>query len=504
MDAVLALRVLRSRWWLLIAAPVLGGATAFAISTRLTPTYEATTTLLVVQRQAQGIVQLNDLQTSERLANTFSRLMTIRPVLEQAITDGQLPFTPKQLEQRITVRNPATTQLLEVSARASEADLAARTANTIASVFISSNQADLTNRPGLVSVVQRAVPPEEPIAPRTAINAAVGATFLLLATAGAVLLIDYLDDTVKSLEQAQEVTGLRALGSIAQFERGASPREQLQAVLHPRSTAAEAYRAARTALSQAMGLGRDRHLILVMSPGTAEGRTTTVANLAVVFGLAGHRVCVVDADLRRPTMHRIFGIDGHKGLAGLLLAREADLDRAIQRTVHANVSVVASGSSPPNPSELLGSARMHDVLQRIKSRFDVVLLDSPPALTVTDASVLATLVDGLLVVARAHHTRVADLRTTVEGLQRSGRPIAGVLLNGVASQDAHDAPIVGRRGRDAGDEDTRAAISERMQLAEATGGGSTDTASGRAHAPGTDATRAENSEASAVVWGPED
>ena len=463
MEADIAIRVLRRWWWLLILSTLLGGALAYGISTRLTPTYEATTTLLVVQRQAEGVVQLNDLQTSERLANTFSRLITIRPVLAQAIQEGPLPFTVEDLSERITVRNPAATQLLAVLARASDPELAARMSNAVASAFISSNQAELTNRPGLVSVVERAEAPLEPIAPRKTINTIVGAAFLLFAVAGAVLLIEYLDDTVKSPEQAQELTGLPALGRIAQFDRLASPREQLQAAHRPRSTVAEAYRAARTALSYAVDLGRDRRLILVTSPGPGEGKTTTVGNLAVVFGLAGHRVCVVDTDLRRPTLHRLFGLDNQEGLTNLLLAREPDLDRAIQRSVYTNVSLVTSGPLPPNPSELLGSARMQEVLERLKTRFDVVLLDSPPALMVTDASVLATLADGLLIVARASHTRTAQLRATIEELAQSGRPIAGIVMNRVSSRDAYY--YYGAAGRAYGDDVARGS-SERLRVAD--------------------------------------
>ncbi|MFA7248277.1 MAG: polysaccharide biosynthesis tyrosine autokinase [Dehalococcoidia bacterium] len=437
MDIATSVQLLRKWWWLFIAALLVGGGLAYGVSLRLDPTYRATTTLLVVQRQAEGVVQLNDIQTAERLANTFSRLVTIRPVLEQAVSDGHLPFSADDLEKRISVRNPTSTQLLEVSAESSDPALAATMANTVAASFISSNQANLSNRPGLVSVVERAEPPHQPVAPRKSLNAALGALVLLSATVGGVMLIEYLDDTVKSPEQASEISGLPTLGRIEQFERSRTPRDQLQAAHRPRSTVAEAYRAARTNLSYAIDLGRDRRLILVTSPGPGEGKTTTVANLAVVFGLAGHRVCVIDTDLRRPMLHRLFGLDNQEGLTNLLLAREPEMDRAIQRTVYTNVSAVTSGPLPPNPSELLGSARMQEILDRIKARFDVVLLDSPPALVVTDASVLATLADGLLIVTRAHHTRTQQLRATVEELAQSGRPIAGIVINRVASRDAY-------------------------------------------------------------------
>lgn len=436
MDLTLSWRVVRRWWWVLVAATLAGGALGYGLSLQVTPTYEATTTLLVTQRQTEGVVQLNDIQTAERLANTFSRLVTLRPVLVQAIEDGQLPFTVGELDASIAVTNPTGTQLLEVAARADDPDIAALTANTVAAAFLSANEAERTSRPGEVSVVEEAIAPGGPVAPRPMVNAILAAMLLAGLTGAIVALVEYLDDTVKGPEQAQEITGLPTLGRIERFEGMRSPREQLQAATKPRSTIAEAYRAARTNLTYAIDLGRERKLVLITSPGPGEGKTTTAANLAVVFGLAGHRVCVVDTDLRRPTLHRVYGLDNGEGLTNLLLAREPDIERAVQRSIYTNVSVVTAGPLPPNPSELLGSARMQEVLERLRSRFDIVLLDSPPALVVTDASVLSTLVDGLVVVARAGKTRRGALRATIEELAQSGRPIAGVILNRVAGREA--------------------------------------------------------------------
>lgn len=436
MDLDTFVRIGRRWWWLVVSAAVLGGVAAYLISTRITPSYEARTTLLVVQRQGEGVVQLNDLQTAERLANTFSRLVTLRPVLDRSIQDGNLPFNAGELAARIGVTNPRGTQLLVVTARASNPDLAARISNTVARSFISSNEAALTSRPGQVSVVEEALPPGSPVSPRPLVNATLGVILLALAAAVVVVVIEYLDDTVKSGDDAVERTGLPILARIEQFGRLHNSREQLQAANRPRSTIAEAYRAARTNLSYAIDLGHDRRLVLVTSPGPGEGKTTTTANLAVVFGLAGHRVCVVDTDLRRPTIHKVFGIDNSKGLTTLLLAREPDLDRTLIRSLYTNVTVLPSGPLPPNPSELLGSARMQEILDGLRERFDVVLMDSPPALVVTDASVLGMLADGLIIVARAGKTRMGELQATITELAQTGRPIAGLMLNRVGTRDA--------------------------------------------------------------------
>lgn len=439
MDLDQSLRIGRRWWWLVASAAALGGVATYLISTRITPSYEAQTTLLVVQRQGEGVVQLNDLQTAERLANTFSRLVMLRPVLDRSIQDGNLPFDATGLATRMSVTNPRGTQLLVVTARAPSPELAARISNTVARAFISSNEAALTSRPGQVSVVEEALPSGSPVSPRPLLNAALGAILIALAATVIVTVIDYLDDTVQSGEDAVERTGLPILARIEQFGRLRNAREQLQAANRPRSTIAEAYRAARTNLSYAINLGQDRRLVLITSPGLGDGKTTTTANLAIVFGLAGHRVCVVDTDLRRPTMHKVFGIDNATGLTTLLLARERDVGRLLVRSLYTNVTVLPSGPMTPNPSELLGSARMREILGGLRDRFDVVLMDSPPALVVTDASVLGMLADGLVIVARAGKTRIGELLATTTELAQTGRPIAGLVLNRVGTRDAgHD------------------------------------------------------------------
>ncbi|MDA2983710.1 MAG: Wzz/FepE/Etk N-terminal domain-containing protein [Actinomycetota bacterium] len=223
MDVTLAWRMIRKWWWVLIAATAVGGALGYGLSLQVAPTYEATTTLLVTQRQTEGVVQLNDIQTAERMANTFSRLVTLRPVLEQAIADGALPFSIADLDAAIAVNNPTGTQLLEVSARANDADIAARMANTVAAAFISSNEAERTSRPGTVSVVEDAIAPGYPVAPRPRLNAVLAAMLAIGAAGAVVLLVEYLDDTVKGPEQAQEITGLPTLGRIERFEGMRSP-----------------------------------------------------------------------------------------------------------------------------------------------------------------------------------------------------------------------------------------------------------------------------------------
>ena len=426
------LAVARRWWWLLLLSTVIGGSSAYLVSRLVTPTYEATTTLLVVHQQESGSVGLSDLQASERLANTFSELVTVRPVLESAIARAGLDLTPADLEERLTVDNPPTTQLLEITAEASTAGAARDLANVVADAFIDSNQSALSSRPGIVSMVEAAVAPMEPSEPSALGNTVLGAFLALLATAGIVALVEYLDDTVKNEESVGELTGVPVVGHVAQFKRPLKPGEQLRAGLDSRSREAEAYRSIRTNLTFTFGntQGGAKRL-LVTSPGPGEGKSTTAANLAVVFGLAGSRVVVVDADLRRPTQHRIFGIPNTSGLTNVLANSEVGLAQTVQRTAYEGVWLLASGPIPANPSELLGSGRMQSILGALEEHFEIIILDTPPALAVTDAAVLSSIVSATVVVVKHGKTRSAELKHTVERLAVAGRPIAGVIINGV-------------------------------------------------------------------------
>jgi capsular exopolysaccharide synthesis family protein len=420
----------RRWWWVLVLSLVVGAAAGYGVSLLISPTYNARATLLVVQQQNPTVVQLNDLQTSERLANTFTKVVTLRPVLERAISDSGLDLTPGQLEQRLRITNPETTQLLEIQASAGTPEAARDTANAVADAFIAyTSETELAAQTGAVTVLERAEAPGAPVSPRKTLNAVLGGILALIVAAGVILLLEYLDDTVKSAEQILDVSGLPTLGHVEQFSRGKQPMEALQAANKPQSSVAEEYRSTRTNLAYALELAQSGKLLLVTSAGSGEGKTTTVGNLAVVFGLAGHSVAVVDADLRRPMLHRIFGLRNSTGLTNLLLSPDVSLDQALQRSAHPNVSVLTSGPLPPNPSELLGSSRMAEVMDALRERFDIVFVDSPPSLVVTDPTVLATLADAVALVVRAGATRTGALRATVQELAQSGRPIMGAVLN---------------------------------------------------------------------------
>ncbi|NPV27277.1 MAG: CpsD/CapB family tyrosine-protein kinase [Firmicutes bacterium] len=198
---------------------------------------------------------------------------------------------------------------------------------------------------------------------------------------------------------------------------------------NPKSPVAEAYRTLRTNITFS-ALDKPFRTLMVTSAGPEEGKSTTLANLAIAMAQAGSRILVVDCDLRKPLQHKIFSLSNRQGVTNLLV-ENLDAEQVIQSSVVPNLDVLTSGPIPPNPSELLGSKRMQSLLPRLVERYDCVLLDTPPAVAVTDAAVLAPHVDGVILVIRAGVAKIEMLKEAKSLLDNANARIIGTVLNGV-------------------------------------------------------------------------
>jgi succinoglycan biosynthesis transport protein ExoP len=278
-----------------------------------------------------------------------------------------------------------------------------------------------------LSVVEPAAVPTWPTASTKVRTVMLAAAVGLVLALGTVFLLEYLDDTIKTSEDVTRVMKLTTLAGISRIA-GDKLSEKLITVRHPRSPISEAYRVLRTNL-QFSSLDRPMQTLVVTSPNPVEGKSTTAANLAVVMAQAGKDVILVDADLRRPVQHRIFGLDNRRGLTGVLLDTDAVLDGNLQQTGVDNLRLLTTGPLPPNPSELLGSQRMARLVKQLQKEADIIIFDSPPTLVVADAAVLATQSDGVLLVADAGRTRRKLAKEAVDRFQQVGAHLLGVALN---------------------------------------------------------------------------
>ncbi len=205
-------------------------------------------------------------------------------------------------------------------------------------------------------------------------------------------------------------------------------RANLVTVSDPRSAAAEAYRALRTNLSFS-SLDDPIHTLVVTTSAPQDNKSIVISNLAVTMAQGGNRTVLVDCDLRRPALHEIFGADNGRGLTTMMLDEAVMADPPLQQTEIENLLVLPSGPLPPNPADLLGSRRMDAVIARLKEGADMVLLDAPPVMAVTDAAVLGSRVDGLLLVVTAGVTRRDHAERAKELLQKVNIRIVGVVLD---------------------------------------------------------------------------
>jgi capsular exopolysaccharide synthesis family protein len=290
--------------------------------------------------------------------------------------------------------------------------------------------AQAQNTPTVVQV-EPATTPKNPISPKPVQSALLYAAVGLVVTAGIAFLIEYLDDTVKTPDDVKNTLGLPVVGLVAELKGNYDGKNALRSGVfvadQPRSPVSEAFRALRTNL-EFSSVDSPLKTILVSSSGEGEGKTTVASNLAIILSQGGKKVLLLDADLRRPNVHKQFSIPNRVGLSDLIRGR-MDVEDVIQ--VPENIkklSIITSGSLPPNPAELLGSLKMGLILDSLKSIFDVIVIDTPPML-VSDAQILSSRVDGILFVVRPGKTHIDVAKSPLEELKRIDARVVGVVLN---------------------------------------------------------------------------
>ena len=279
------------------------------------------------------------------------------------------------------------------------------------------------------ALIDAATPPGAPYEPNAIRTVVLALVVGLLIGLGAAFLVDYLDTTIRDEDDLRAATGLPNLAMIPQVLLSARATEgHIVTRDDPQSQGAEAYRGLRTAI-RFMSLDRPIRTVLVTSARPGEGKTTTATNLAVAAARSGQRVMLIDCDLRKPQAHLFFGLPNDVGFTSVLLG-EVTLQQAAQISRgDGKLAVVTSGPLPPDPSDLLSGETTHRALDRIRNEIDLVVLDSPPVLPVADPTVLAGLVDGVIVVASAGSTDKRQLARAISRLEQVEAPLLGTVLN---------------------------------------------------------------------------
>jgi capsular exopolysaccharide synthesis family protein len=304
---------------------------------------------------------------------------------------------------------------------------------------LNETQVDSALQNGGAQLVSPAVAAGSPIKPRTRRSLVIAVIVGLMFGIGLAFLFEHLDDSIKSKDDLDRaVRGVVPTIGLIPTVPGWKHREEPRVVsfTDPSSATAEAYRTLRTSLTF-LALDKPVRVLQVTSPSASEGKTTTLANLGVSMASAGKRVVISCADLRRPRVHEFFGLTNDVGLTSVVLG-DVPLHEALQSIPEIpGLSLLASGKPPPNPSELLSSARAAEIFESLRAQFDLVLLDSPPVLPVTDAAVLSRCADALVLVATAGTTTRREASRAVELLRQVDAPLVGTVLNGVSGEGGY-------------------------------------------------------------------
>lgn len=485
--------------WLILLAALVAGSAAFFFSKRMTPYYQSSTTVLVNAAPATKATDYSSVMMSEQLTSTYSQMMSNDSVLTEVVKQLGLNIPTDDLKEMITVATLQDTQLIQVTVESIDPKLSANIANAVATISavqieeiqsqrflqskttleaqladleqqIATYQAEaaaastteekdrldtkvtqyreiysnllssyesvrLSEAQAVSSVVQvePAVPDYTPVKPKVMQNTLLAAVVGLLLAAGVIAAREALDDTIKNPEDITRKFKLPVLGVIDHH----SVEEYTPITLtDPRSPTAEAYRTLRTNISYT-SVDKPLRTLMVTSSEPGEGKTTTISNLGVVLAQNGQCVIVADCDLRHPRVHTYLGLPNRQGISNLFTKSSVSLNSHRQGTKVENLTVITTGSLPPNPAELLGSQKMQAILDNMRQSADIILIDTPPILAVTDAAVLAPTLDGVLIVVRPGKTRASALRLTLEQMHRVNANVLGIVLNDVATRGSY-------------------------------------------------------------------
>lgn len=424
MDFPAFVRVLRRQIVLIIAGLLIGVSTGALIAMLTPQRFEADAEVMVTVQVADSATPADRALATgyaRQVVETYRALLTSSLVLQPVVGDLGLSTTPAGLASSISASVAPNSAIITVSVSDSNPGQAARIANAVTESFSTVITDTLEKReeeaPHSVRIVtlQLAQVPTAPVAPNLQLSLIVGALLGLAAGIGAALLRATLDQRVRTASDVEAAISVPVLGQIPLD--GDTAEHPLAVSSAPQGLRAEAFRALRTNVRFLFSEGQG--VFVVTSSGPGEGKSTTAGNLALAFADAGHRVVLVDGDLRLPRVAEYFGIEGGVGLSDVLAGR-VELNDVIQRWGHGAMFVLPSGTVPPNPAELLGSRAMAELVAALKEAFDVIIIDAPPLLLVTDAAVIARVATGAILVAASGSTqanRLADAAKSIEAVE---------------------------------------------------------------------------------------
>ena len=419
METAQYLRALGRSWYLVLVALIAGGAGGWYVYHQATPLYRTSVKMVVSGAGGTSTDEVTARVLAGQRAEALAQVAPTPPAVDAAKKAAGFPADGPSVNAVAETSSPFV--IVTVS------DSSAQRAQAIANKFASTLPAVLEQLEGVrtnltLSNLAPAGLPSSPYSPKIKKDVGLGLAVGLVLGVFIALLRGVFNRTVRDSDELEQLSGLTVLGTVPRD----MPKKLLPAVTDPRSARAEAYRQVRTTLLNVQE--RDLHTFAVTSASLGEGKTSVASNLAAVFSRAGHRVALIDADLRRPKVGPFFNLRTQYGLTEVL-SGVVPLHQALNILDDGRLAILTSGRIPANPSEALGSVGMEQVLEQLAEEYEFVIVDTPPVLPVTDASVLAPKVDGVVVVTRIGHTTRERVRRALAALDRVNATVLGVVPN---------------------------------------------------------------------------
>jgi len=397
------------------------------------PIYQAETTIVIARSDSVGVDDssvtntLNDVNMSQKLATTYSEIAKSELVVNRVIENLGLHETAKGLSKNLTIKPVDNTAILSITVKNENARLSATIANEFATVFAEEVKKiyNLDN----VTQLSVAATPDLPANNTTTRDAFLAGAIAIIVVAGFAFLRFYLDDTVKDADDVEKTIGLPVTGRISRGDiKTKRENNELIAEKLPKAIVSENIKSLRTNLQFAAVDGALR-TILVTSTNASEGKSFVSANLAISFAQADKRVLLVDCDLRKGRIHKMFNLPNTKGLSNLLANDLRGFGKYIRQTEIKNLDLITCGTYPPNPSELLASKKNKQLIKILRDFYDIIIFDGAPIGGLADSVILSSLVDGTLIVVKDSNTSKNDLIAVKDSLDKVGAKILGLVIN---------------------------------------------------------------------------
>jgi capsular exopolysaccharide synthesis family protein len=432
MESVDYLRSVIRRWQVVLLLGVLGGLLGYAYASTLPTMYRATSSVFVSSPKGDTTNELvQGFTFTEKLVQSFAQLAITPAVLQPVIDSLGLDTTPAALAGSVSASTPLNTVIVEVTVINRSPEQAATIANAVTQSLATIGQDLAPEGPNgdpsvTLETVSTAQAPANPFSPNLMLMLATGVLFGLTVGAVFAVLRDMFDTRVRDEKDLARVSDVPLLGKIAKKGR----RDPAGIVMRtmPRSAVAESYRRVQTNL-EFIDVDHRPRTIVITSAVTGDGKTSTAVNLALALAERSSRVLLIDADLRRPSVAAVCGVEADVGLTTVLVGSISAEDAIVP--CGPSLSVLSAGAVPPNPGQLLSSEAMRNLIRTLAGQYDYIVIDSPPLLATTDALGLAHIADGAIVVARYRATRRNQLKDAVDSLDNVNATVLGIVLNQV-------------------------------------------------------------------------